>query len=221
MKGKLNAQEIIDFSGKKISGFIIADISEKFENLEINDVIRIKTDNYKAIQSDLHAWCSMTGHKVSLTEKNENSLCFDITKSVEKLNRDKKYSIIISNNGLEELLSPLGFSVGAALSGYQVNIYFQGPAVKVLSNEFKEKLKGSNAIFSRFARNGLSKIGHSPAQDKLRILEKYGAKFYICQPSMDHFGLKEQNIAFSNTVICEYFTFLEVLEKSDCKFFLQ
>jgi predicted peroxiredoxin len=221
MTGQINAQESIDFSGKKISGFIIFKISEKFESLKINDVIRIKTDNYKAIQSDLFAWSSMTGNKVNLIDKNENNFTFEITKLVEKLNNGKKYSIIISDKGLEELLSPLGFSVGAALSGYQVNIYFQGPAVKVLEKGFKEKLKGFNSIFSRFARNGLSKIGHSPAQDKLKILEKYGAKFYVCQPSMDHFGLKEQNIVFSNIVICEYYTFLEVLDKSDIKFFLQ
>lgn len=221
MTGQINAQEMIDFSGKQISGFIIFKISEKFLDLKINDAIRIKTDNYKAIQSDLIAWSNMTGNKVILIDKNENNLTFEITKFVEKQKNGKKYSIIISDKGLEELLSPLGFSVGAALCGYQVNIYFQGPAVKVLEKGFKEKLKGFNSIFSGFARNGLAKIGHSPAQDKLRILEKYGAKFYVCQPSMDHFGLKEQNIAFSNIVICEYFTFLEVLDKSDIKFFLQ
>jgi predicted peroxiredoxin/TusA-related sulfurtransferase len=219
--GLLNAQEIIDFTGKKISGFIIFKISEKFANLKINDIIQIKTDNYKAIHSDLIAWSNMTGNKVNLIDKNENYYTFEITKLVDKLNNGKKFSIIISDKGLEELLSPLGFSVGAALSGYQVNIYFQGPAVKVLEKGFKEKLKGFNSIFSGFVRNGLSKIGHSPGQDKLRILEKYGAKFYVCQPSMDHFGLKEKNIAFSNIVICEYYTILEVLDKSEFRFFLQ
>jgi predicted peroxiredoxin len=221
MKTQQNAQKIIDFSGKKISGFIISKVLEKFEDLKINESIRIKTDNYKAIQTDLNAWCNMTGNNVSLIDKNENSLTFEITKSVEKQNNGKKYSIIISDKGLEELLSPLGFSIGAALSGYQVNIYFQGPAVKVIEKGFKEKLKGFNSIFSRFASNGLTKIGHPPVQEKLRILEKYGATFYVCQPSMDHFGLKEQNIAFSNIVICEYYTFLKVLEESDIKFFLQ
>jgi len=221
MIGQVNAQELIDFSGKKISGFIIFKITEKLTDLEINDAIWIKTDNYIAIQSDLSVWGKLTGNKVALLEKSENFLTFEITKIADKLNNGKVFSIIISDKGLEELLSPLGFSVGAALSGYQVNIYFQGPAVRVLKKGFKEKLKGFNSIFSGFARKGLSKIGHSPAQDKLRILEKYGAKFYVCQPSMDHFGLKKQDIDFSNIVICEYFTFLEVLDKSDIKFFLQ
>ncbi len=218
---QVGAQEFLDFSGKKISGFIIYKVSEKLDSLKINESIKIKTDNYKAVQQDLMAWGRMTGNKIEVTDDNQNNLVFEITKIANQINKGKSFSIIISDKGLEELLSPLGFSVGAALSGYQVNIYFQGPAVKVLEKGFKEKLKGFNSIFSGFARNGLSKIGHSPAQSKLRILEKHGAKFYVCQPSMEHFGLKEQNIAFSNIVICEYFTFIEVLEKSDIKFFLQ
>ena len=218
---QMNAQEALDFSGKKISGFVICKLSEKLDVLPLNESVKIKTENYKAIQQDLFAWGKMTGNKIVLLDNNQQSLTFKITKVADKINKGESFSIIISDKGLEELLSPLGFSVGAALSGYQVNIYFQGPAVKVLEKGFKEKLKGFNSIFSGFARSGLSKIGHSPAQDKLRILEKYGAKFYVCQPSMEHFNLKEQNITFSNIVICEYFTFLEVLEKSDIKFFLQ
>jgi predicted peroxiredoxin/TusA-related sulfurtransferase len=221
MIGQLFGQETIDFSGKKISGFIIFKISEKLEGLKINESIKIKTDNYKAVQSDLLAWSRMTRNQVELIETSDDNFFFEITKTSDKIGNGKTFSIIISDKGLEELLSPLGFSVGAALNGYQVNIYFQGPAVKVLQKGFKEKLKGFNSIFSGFARNGLSKIGHSPAQDKLRILERYGAKFYVCQPSMDHFRLKEQDIDFSNIVICEYFTFIEVLEKSDINFFLQ
>ena len=218
---QMNGQEILDFSGKTISGFIICKLSEKLDVLPLNGSVKIKTENYKAIQQDLFAWSRMTGNKIAILENNQQNLTFEVTKIADKINKGKSFSIIISNKGLEELLSPLGFSVGAALSGYQVNIYFQGPAVKVLEKGFKEKLKGFNSIFSGFARSGLSKIGHSPAQDKLRILEKYGAKFYVCQPSMEHFNLKEQNIAFSNIVICEYFTFLEVLDKSNIKFFLQ
>jgi predicted peroxiredoxin len=221
MTNQINAQETFDFSGKKISGFIICKLSEKLDVLPLNESLRIKTENYKAIQQDLFAWGRMTGNKIVLLDNNQQSLTFEVTKIADKINNGKSFSIIISDKGLEELLSPLGFSVGAALSGYQVNIYFQGPAVKVLEKGFKEKLKGFNSIFSGFARSGLSKIGHSPAQDKLRILENNGAKFYVCQPSMEHFNIKEQNIAFSNIVICEYFTFLEVLEKSDIKFFLQ
>lgn len=220
MIGQLKAQEMIDFSGKKISGFIIFKISEELVDLKINNTIQIKTDNYKAIQSDLVAWSNLTGNKLTLIDNNERNLIFEITKIADRPDNGKIFSIIISDKGLEELLSPLGFSVGAALSGYQVNIYFQGPAVKILEKGFKEKLKGFSSIFSGLARNGLSKIGHSPAQDKLRILEKYGAKFYVCQPSMEHFGLKERDIDFSNVVISEYFTFIEVLDKSDIKFFL-
>jgi predicted peroxiredoxin len=219
--GQLNGQGIMDFSGKKISAFIINGITEKFAEIKLNESVKVKTDNYTAIQSDLFAWSRITGNKVIQKENTSDCLTFEIIKSTEGIGHGKSFSIIISDKGLEELLSPLGFSLSAALSGYNVNIYFQGPAVKVLENGFKEKLKGLSSPFSGFARNGLNKIGHSPAQEKLWILEKHGAKFFVCQPSMDHFKVKEENIIFPNHIICEYFTFLEVMEKSDIKFFIQ
>ena len=60
----------------------------------------------------------------------------------------------ISAPGLEELLSPLGFALAAALEGTGVSLYFQGPAVRVLVKGFTQKLHGPGQSFSRFARPG-------------------------------------------------------------------
>ena len=40
--------------------------------------------------------------------------------------------MVISNPDLEELLSPLGFALAAALEGIEVRLYVQGPAVRIL-----------------------------------------------------------------------------------------
>jgi predicted peroxiredoxin len=215
------AQEIIDLSGIKISNYVVLKISENLQKIRLNESVKIKTDNYKAVKQDLEAWSRISGNRVNIIENKENSLIYQIDKQVETRSNGKKYSIIISDNELGSLISPLGLSVCAALSGYQVNIYFQGPAVRVLKKGFKEKLKGFNVIFSGFARNGLAKIGNPPAQEKLKILEKLGAKFYVCQPSMNRYKVKETDIVFPNIVICEYYTFIEVMNNSELKFFLQ
>jgi len=46
-------------------------------------------------------------------------------------------AIVISKPGLEELLSPLGFALAGACAGWNVSIYFQGPAVSVLQTNFR------------------------------------------------------------------------------------
>ena len=79
--------------------------------------------------------------------------------------RQGKLAMVISDPGLEQLLSPLGFALAAALEGIDVHLYVQGPAVRLLTRGFRERLPGLKRPFSRFARAGLDRAGHVPAQD--------------------------------------------------------
>ena len=213
-------KDYIDLSGKKISAYILNEAVLQLNEIDIGETIKIKVDNYEAIENDLKAWSRLSGNQLEILESEGDYKIFQLEKKKELIS-NKKFAIIISDKGLEELLSPLGFAWGAAVSGMEVHIYFQGPAVKVLEKGFKEKLKGFSSIFSGFARKGLSKIGHIPPQDKITELKKLGAKFYICQPSMDHFKVKKSDLIFSDITIAEYVTFIEVLNDSDIRFFLQ
>jgi predicted peroxiredoxin len=213
-------RDTLDFAGKKITAFIVYNVAEYFIIKQPGEKVIVKTENYKAIENDLEAWSRMTGYQVRIVERKNNCTIYEFIKG-QKINKDKKFAIVISENGLEQLLSPLGLAISCGLSGYNVNIYFQGPAVKVLTKGFKEKLPGFNSIFSGFARSGLEKIGHVPAQQKLKVLQELGAKFYVCQPSMEHFGAREKDFAFDNLILCEYLTFLEVYNTADLKLFLQ
>jgi hypothetical protein len=64
---------------------------------------------------------------------------------------------------LEELLSPLGFALAAALSGAQIAVYLQGPAVHVLEPGFQPRLHGLARPFSRFARSEAGEGGSRPS----------------------------------------------------------
>jgi predicted peroxiredoxin/TusA-related sulfurtransferase len=209
----------MDFSGKKITVYILNEVVQQLKELEEGETARIKVDNYQAIDNDLAAWSSMTGNKIEVLERETNYKIYQI-KVTNDIVSDKKFAIIISEKGLEELLSPLGYAWAAAVSGMKVYIYLQGHAVKLMKKGYKEKLKGFNSLFSGFARKGLSKIGHIPPQEKIIELHKLGAEIYMCQPSMDHFKVKESDLIFTDVIIAEYITFLEVLNDSNIKFFL-
>ena len=122
---------------------------------------------------------------------------------------------VLSSDGLEELLSPLGFALAAALEGVTVHLYFQGPAVRVLTRRFRPKLRSWARPFSAFAASRLSRAGHLPSRDKLRQLDSLGAHIYVCGPSMDHFRVKATDLIFDDLPIVEYLTFAAIMEKAN------
>ena len=217
-KSQTNSDHI-DFSGKKITAFILNDVVQQLKSLDKGETIKIKVDNYEALDNDLLAWSKLTGNQVGVLESNANYKIYKIEK-IKDLKSTNKFAIIISEKGLEELISPLGFAWAAAVSGMEVHIYIQGPAVNIMKKGYKEKLKGFSSIFSGFARKGLLEIGHIPPQEKIIELKKLGANFYLCQPSMDHFKVKKSDLIFTDIITAEYITFLEVLKDSDIKFFI-
>jgi predicted peroxiredoxin len=217
---QMNAQGTLDFTGKKITTYIVYHVLEYFNNNQTADKVIVKAENYKAIENDLATWSRMTGYPVRVVERKNDCILYEFVKG-PTIKKDRKLAMVISENELDKLISPLGLAICCIISGYEVNIYFQGPAVRLLKKGFKEKLPGFNAIFSVFARNGLEKMGNIPAQQKLQLLQKSGARFFACQPSMEHFGVNEKDFAFSDVTICEYLTFLEIYNVADLKFFLQ
>jgi predicted peroxiredoxin/TusA-related sulfurtransferase len=217
---KISAKQSIDMRGKKITTFIIYNAVMKLREMKEGEVLGIIAEDFDPIENDIRAWCRTTGHSLVELEKEADYQRYHIEKAIPE-EKENKLALVISNPGLEELISPLGFALGAALEGIDVYIYFQGPAVKVLKKNFKEKLHGINRPFSIFARKGLTKIGHIPPQDKLRQLRELGAHFYICGPSMEHFGVQKGKLIFDDVVIAEYLTFMEIMKKADIHIFLQ
>jgi predicted peroxiredoxin len=91
----------------------------------------------------------------------------------------------------------------------------------VLEKDFKGSLKGLSKPFSAFARKEMEAAGHILPHDKLKQLKNLGARFYICGPSMTHFGVKKADLMFDDMVIVEYLTFFAVMKNADINLFLQ
>jgi predicted peroxiredoxin/TusA-related sulfurtransferase len=210
----------IDMRGKQITPYIIYNANEKLKTMKENEVLEVITDNFELIENDMNAWSRMTGYKILNSPKKDRYQRFYIQKITPKAS-GKKFAMVLSKSGLEDLLAPLGTALAAGLAGMEVSIDFQGPAVEILSKDFKEKLPGINSLFSGYAREGLAEIGHIPAQDKLKQLKSLGAHFYVCGPSMDHFGVKKSDLIFDDVIFAEYLTVLEVMEKADISLYIQ
>lgn len=209
----------LDRTGKTITTFAIFDAASELQTMAEGEVLELLTDDFEPFQHDVAAWCEATGHVLLSSEKVATGYRFLIEKGVPQA-KDTKLAMVISADGLEELLSPLGFALGAALEGIDVYLYFQGPAVRVLTKGFRPKLKGWGRPFSRFALAGMAKSGHIPPQDKLHQLRSLGAHLYLCGGSLPHFKVTRKELIFDDVPIVEYLTFMSIMEAADIQLYI-
>lgn len=210
----------IDGRGRSVSTAILYEVVCAMRELSPGDVINVRTDPLPAVDSDIRAWCRTTGHELVQFGEADNARDYAIRKAAQ-VREQPGWAIVISNPGLEELLSPLGFALAAAMAGSSVAIYFQGPSVRVLTRRFSEKLPGWQRPFSTFARRGLDKAGHPPPHTKLHQLEDLGARIYICGPSMQHFKVNADDLFLTGVLIAAYPTFVEKMNSAGVQVFLQ
>jgi len=210
----------LDMRGKTITTFIAYETLKQLGDLADGEGLELFTDAGEEIGNDLRAWCRTRGQDLEADGDTDGSQRYVITKRPLRPS-GKRYASVISDAGLEELLSPLAFALAAALEGSEVSLYFQGPAVRVLARDFTEHLHGPGRPFSRFARAGLTRAGHVPAQEKVRQLQALGARLYACAGSMQHFKVAKTDLAFSDVTVAEYLTFMETMAQADVNVFVQ
>lgn len=211
----------VDGRGRSISTAILYDVVTAMRGLEPGAEVSVTADAAPAVDSDIRVWCRTTGHDMVGINETDTERRYRIRKA-DRPRTQPAWSLVISDPGLEELLSPLGFTLAAALSGSHVAIYFQGPASRVPTRRFKEKLKGVHrAPFSAFARRRLARAGHPSPHEKLRELRELGAAIYVCGPSMEHFKVDEKDLLFDDIRVAAYPTFVEEMDASGVHIFLQ
>lgn len=83
-----------------------------------------------------------------------------------------------------ELVSPLGFALGAIFLERHEKCVSTSTKTQILIDlqrkSFRAKLSGLSAVFSCFARNGMTSIGQAPPEKKLEQLHALCAKFDDC-----------------------------------------
>ncbi len=209
----------LDRRGKTITTYVVFDAAAELHGMETGDVLELVTDEFEPFESDIAAWCRAAGHELVASEATPDAHRFLIAKGAAP-SRGTSLAIVVSPGGLEELLSPLGFALAAALEGMQVHVFIQGPAVRVLRRGHRPKLKGWARPFSRFAAAGMAKTGHLPPQEKLRQIRSLGGRIYMCAPSMQHFKVGREELIFDDLAMVEYLTFMAVMEGCDVQLYV-
>lgn len=216
---KTSAGRSLDRRGKTITTFVVFDVATELETMVEGATLEVLTDAFEPFEWDIAAWCEATGHLLRASEPIPGGHRFIVEKGAPRT-KDSRLAMVISNAGLEELLSPLGFALAAALEGMNVDLYFQGPAVRVLTRGFRPKLRGWARPFSGFAAAGMAKAGHVAAQEKLRQLRELGAQLYVCGGSLQPFKVSREDLMFDDVPVIEYLSFMPIMETADVQLYI-
>src|SRR5271166_4105146 len=131
----------LDRRGRTITTFVVFNVAEELRKLQEGEWLELITDDFEPLRRDIAAWCEVTGQRLVSCDHTPAGLRFQIEKGPSRASTDS-LAVVISSDGLEELLSPLGFALAAALDGMTVHVYVQGPAVRVLARDFRPKMHG-------------------------------------------------------------------------------
>ena len=99
----------LDMRGKTITTYIAYEAAQRLRTLAEGDTLELLTGTGDAIGNDIRAWCHATGHQLASAASAGTHCRYVIIKGA--LQRPgKSLAAVVSDPGLEELLSPLGFA---------------------------------------------------------------------------------------------------------------
>ena len=187
---------------------------------ETGSVVEVITKDDQGLLNDLAIWCRATGHELLATQPGQGEARLLIRKG-EPVRSDKTMTVIMSTANLEHAMYPLDKALAGAVLGMEVNVVFEGAAVRLLKRGYRSRLSGLvGGLFTATVEGVMKKeIGWPLPQESILILEDLGARFYVCSPSMFGYGVHEQDLIISNYTLGAVVTWAVLLARSDIQIF--
>ncbi|MDH3190993.1 MAG: DsrE family protein, partial [Acidimicrobiia bacterium] len=156
---------------------------------------------------DLRAWCEATGnHLLDVNDAGDYRI-YVVEKGVP-LSVVHRLALVISSPDHDHLEAPLSLALAAGLEGVQVSIFFEGPAVTILTAGF-----GATKPRRWFGPRRRSSAAEAHA--RVRQIHDLGGDLYACERALGEFEISPHDLAFERVIHGEYLTFLPVMEAAD------
>jgi len=200
------------------SSKVVYEIVKALQEVEVGSDLELITEHEDGMLKDIATWCEIRGHEIlNLESQGGEDMHTFIRKGNEAGKSKKKMTVIMSTADLEHVVYPLDKALAGALLGMDLNIVFEGAAVRLLKRGYRPKLSGIiggffTAIVERVMKK---KIGWPLPQESLLILEGLGSHFYVCGPSMVGYGVRKEDLIITNCVIAASITWADLLARSD------
>ncbi|MBT8165629.1 MAG: hypothetical protein HKO63_02860 [Acidimicrobiia bacterium] len=195
----------LDLRGNALTTDIVARAINRLDDMKAGETLLVEVDADEAIDNDLRAWCEATGNHLVDVEDAGDTRTYAIEKGVP-IKVVHKMALVLSSAAHDHLEAPLALAQAATLEGVGVSIFFEGPAVAVLSAAFPTS--GSRLRPSRRA-------ARRDAHERVQQIHDLGGDLYACERSLRQHHVRRDEIAFERVIHCEYLTFLPVMEDAD------
>ena len=107
------------------------EVIKALRGLDTGAVVEVITKDDKGLLNDLGIWCRAVGHELLGVQPGEGEARVLIRKG-EPVRNDKTMTVIMSTASLEQVVYPLDKALAGAVLGMDVNVVFEGAAVRLL-----------------------------------------------------------------------------------------
>ncbi len=196
------------------------EVIKALRGLDTGSVVEVITNDDQGLLNDLGVWCPVTGHELLGVQRGEGQARVLIRKAEPKRS-DRVMTVIMSTASLEHAVYPLDKALAGAVLGMDVNMVFEGAAVRLLKRGYRPRLSGlAGSVFTAVVERVMkNQIGWPTPQESILFLEDLGAKFYICGPSMSGYGVHEQDLIVGTYTLGAVVTWADLLARSDIHIF--
>ena len=198
-------QQHLDLRGTGLTTDIVARAINRLDAMPAGGSLALQVDAAEAIDNDLRAWCEATGnHLLDVTDRDGYRI-YLIEKGVP-IKVVHNLALVISSPDHDHLEAPLSLALAAALEGVGVSIFFEGPAIAVLTSAFPNR----GGWFRRSRQAALR-----DAHDRVQQIHDLGGDLYACERALIELEIDHQDIAFDRVIHAQYLTFVPVMEEAD------
>jgi predicted peroxiredoxin/TusA-related sulfurtransferase len=196
------------------------EVIKALKGLDTGSVVEVITKDDQGLLNDLGTWRRVTGHELLSVQPAEGEARVLIRKG-EPTRNEQTMTVIISTASLENAVYPLDKALAGAVLGMDVNMVFEGAAVRLLKRGYRPRLSGLvGGLFTSKAEGVMKdEIGWPLPQESIRILEDLGARFYVCGPSMFGYGVHEQDLIAGKYTLGAVVTWANLLARSNIHVF--
>lgn len=204
--GPRGSSHHLDLRGNGMTTDIVARAINRLEMMSAGESLSLQVDAAEAIDNDLRAWCEATGNHLLDVRDEGDYRTYVIEKGVP-VSVVHRLALVISSPDHDHLEAPLSLALAAALEGVAVSIFFEGPAVNILTAGYRDE---GRRWFGRRARSS-----RANAHDRVRQIHDLGGDLYACERALGEHHITPADLALEQVIHGEYLTFLPVMEKAD------
>jgi predicted peroxiredoxin/TusA-related sulfurtransferase len=211
---------VVDARGTWKPYRVTYEIIKALRGLDTGSAVEVITKDDKGLLNDLGVWCRAAGHEL-LEQQPGNGETRTLIRKGEPVRSGRTMTVIMSTASLEHAVYPLDKALAGAVLGMDVNMVFEGAAVRLLKRGYRPRLSGLaggvfTAMVERVMRN---EIGWPLPQESILTLEDLGAGFYVCGPSMFGYGVREEDLIIGKYTLGAVVTWADLLARSDIHIF--